>query len=603
MNLSKNLFQLAKKSEMYGFQEELYFDQSPRTIINKSRQIGVSDIYAYKVCMNAVRGSPNLIFSPSERQSNHFADYAKFYFEALRPTLADDFIESESRGFMSFKNGGYFHSLPNSPETVRGLSIPKGGLIVLDEYSHFDNPLEIWNAVYPMVSRGGSVAIISTPNGEGNHYAELWRSPDMGFRKFLINYKQCPFFTPAVIADLRRSMDELSWRQEYENEFIGTVLSYFPMTLLNQCKDATIRVWEYPEDIPKSVMLIFGIDLGRNRDKTAIVGIDTEGVVRYRHTLMNTPFPLQEQFIEKLMPFASLMRIDRGSVGYQLAETLQTRFPGIVIPVGVDNRCKLTGFINLRMRMEGTANRIVIPDDFELKRALNLIQRKQYGDTISFEAPRTDEAGHSDLAIALMLATHPGIRANLMERGWVQTVAVAPAPKRRYIGIDVSIAEKDEGFAVAHAVEGLDGSWCLIDARSERLSFPEQLERIKMIAEKHPSAQLFIREEAYHAQLKLANLHVLPVKVPADKIERFNNIAPFFKAGKVKALATCDTAFFAEWAAFPNGSSDDTLDATTLALTRLLDASSPLVIAKGAPPPGTARTIGNVLKTFQKVSV
>jgi len=587
---------------MYEFQRDVYEDQSKKIIINKSRQIGISDIFAYKVCMNAIQGRPNLIFSPSERQSNHFADYAKTYWEALRPFLGSDFLDSESRGYMSFKSGGYFHSLPNSPETVRGLSIPTGGLIIFDEYAHFENPIEIWNAVYPMASRGGSIVVISTPNGEGNHYADLWRSTDMGFRKHLINYKDCPFFTPSIITDLRRTMDELSWRQEYENEFIGTAMSYFPLSLLNPRIDKSIAVWNFPEQIPKGMRLMFGVDIGRLRDKTAIIGVDEQGRVRYSHTIKSMSFADQREFLKKLLPCASIMRIDQNGIGLQLTEELQALASAVVVGVGITNKIKLDGFINLRMRLESSENPIVLPQDYELIRALNLIERRQYGTTVTFEAARTDETGHSDIAFALMLATHPGVRSNLFERDWAQTVVAQPAAKRHHFGFDVSLKEKDEAFAVAHLSEGLDGTWCLIDAYSERLSFPEQIERIKQVAVKYPAANLFVREEAHHAQLKNANLQLFPVRVPADKIERFNNVAPFFRTGKVKVLATCNPGFYAEWSSFPNGVADDMLDATTLALTRLLQAHHPLITGKGVVSvPQKPGTLGYALKNFTKV--
>jgi len=406
IDINADFWMLAKKCRMYGYQEKLMKEDADRIIINKSRQIGISSFYAFKSLIGAMNGKKIIIVSPSEKQSNNFLNYAKECYVNIVNRLKDrisfvgDGLVRFTHEDMWFEGGGRMLSLPNSSKTIRGFT---GDEVIMDEVAHIDNANELYEAVAPMIIRGGKITLISTPLGENGLFAEYWRGAEAkGFKKVLINYRECPDFTEDKMAVARKSMDELSWRQEYENEFLGTVDAYFPMDLIGRCVDPELTLWEYPEQIEGKLM--FGADIGRVSDKTSIIGIDQEGRVKYRKSMENKSFAEQREFMEGLLPKASVMRIDSNGIGMQLAEELQNRGGGVVVKATITNELKLNGFINLRRKME--QGELKMPDDMGLKRSLNLIVRRQTGTTITFDAPRTDETGHSDEAMALMLAAY-----------------------------------------------------------------------------------------------------------------------------------------------------------------------------------------------------
>lgn len=415
--LIKKIFYLSSnKKTIYPYQLQLFFENSNKLIINKSRQIGISELYAFKLLLNAFTGKNNFVISPSERQSINFYNYAKKHYINLSSHLDNPPIVKDRVGYIEFSNGGSIMSLPNSPETIRGFSIQEGGFIVLDEFSHFENAEKIWQAVYPMISRGGKIVCISTPNGKNNLYYELWTNADKyGFKKILLNYRDCVDFTQKKIEELRKSMDEISWRQEYENEFIGGLNNYFSIDLINSCTE-DFNYFEFPEQINEK--LVFGIDIGRKLDKTAIVGINQKGQVKFIKTLSEKTFREQYEFICELVPNASIIKIDKNGIGMQLSEQLAEKYPHLIIGLDITNELKVNGFIELRKMFE--QKQIKIPNNFELKRALNLIERKQSGLSITFDATRTDETGHSDLAFALMLAIYKKEtgKIQIAQKGW-----------------------------------------------------------------------------------------------------------------------------------------------------------------------------------------
>lgn len=376
-------------------------ETSDRIILNKSRQTGISSFYAFYALTKAIYGKKTLIVSPSEKQSINFLNYAKEYYAKYLTKTNRDLTERFTYQELELKNGGKILSLPNSSKTIRGFV---GDLIIFDEMAHIENARELFDAVYPMITRGGSCIMISTPLGEGNLFSEYWREfKKYGFTKHLINWRDCPDFSQDKMDKLKTAMDEISWRQEYENEFLGTLESYFTMDLIYKVIDQEMACTDVPEQIAER--LTFGMDIGRHSDKSAIAGVNEKGEVRFLKTMKNMGYREQIAIVESLVPKAHEIRIDRNGIGDQMSEELSGKYSEVK-GVAISHDYKTEGFINLRKMME--QKEIKLPDNFELKRALNLIERKQAGTNITFDAPRTDETGHSDIAFALMMAVNNG---------------------------------------------------------------------------------------------------------------------------------------------------------------------------------------------------
>ena len=406
MKTAEDLFKIITHHNLYPYQKQLLYETHDRIIINKSRQIGISSFFAYYSLIHALTGKKVLIVSPSERQSLNFFDYVKSYFFTLTQYLNQNPAEITQAGYIEFINRGSIRSLPNSPQTIRGY---KADIIIADEFAHIENDREIWESIFPMLTRGGRIILISTPKGEGNLFYEIWHNAELyGFKRYLINYRDCPDITPQRIEEIRRSMDEFSFRQEYENEFLGSREAVFPIDLIDKVTDKALSYWTYPEQIDPDAMLVVGVDVGRKHDKTAIVGVSRHNEVKFISTLENAPFKEQRDFIAAIAERAKKIVIDETGIGMQLAEELSSLFPHKVERVTMTNKTKLDGFINLRRLME--QGEITLPYHAELRKGLNMIERRQSQNTITYDAPRTDETGHSDLAFALMLAVYKDFR-------------------------------------------------------------------------------------------------------------------------------------------------------------------------------------------------
>src|SRR5207247_1440824 len=88
-----------------------------------------------------------------------------------------------SRTMLEFSNGSKIKSEPTSERTGRGSS-PAG--IMLDELAFANRRIqeEMWASLAPSLSAGGQFIVTSTPNGDTDLFATLWRGAQAGTNGF-----------------------------------------------------------------------------------------------------------------------------------------------------------------------------------------------------------------------------------------------------------------------------------------------------------------------------------------------------------------------------------------------------------------------------------
>ena len=234
----RQIFIQTLHKEPYPFQELIMEEYDyPRRIVKKSRQTGCSTTYALIALVKAVLlGRDVLVVSPSERQSIHFMTYIKKFLVTLKQLIPELIVDKDNSTELSFSSGGTIKSLPNQPNTIRGMACSD---LVLDEFGHFllDSDRDIVEAILPSMTRGISVTFISTPYGErGLFYSMCCDEPNNVIEA---RYTEC---RDVDIEPIRRSMDEMSFRQEYLLEFVGEADSYFPYELIHSCVQEDVKM-------------------------------------------------------------------------------------------------------------------------------------------------------------------------------------------------------------------------------------------------------------------------------------------------------------------------------------------------------------------------
>ena len=365
-------------------------------MINKSRRTGVTTILAFKALRNALRGKNSLIVSASERQSMFvMTEYVEKFLKVLPIRIP---LTEDSKSVKRFGNGGTIRSLPNQSNTVRGLN---ADYIFLDEAAHFlnDTDKDVWQAISPMLALGGSIDIASTPFGEQNLFGEMWRDPNNGYEKVVVNWRECPRLA-TEIETTKRSMDSITFDQEFENVFRGEVETEFPMKLTQTAIDPEL-VYEI-----NAIGDVAGVDIGRRRDLTAICIIRKTGEriqLVEKHIWAGVPFEEQQARILDISKRVGMVHIDQGGMGEAPAEWLMARAPN-VRPILFTNENKTEMFLGLKRLFE---QRIIqMPFDSRMLQSLGMVRRYYRLGRVVIDAERTDELGHADEATALALACY-----------------------------------------------------------------------------------------------------------------------------------------------------------------------------------------------------
>jgi len=171
--------------EMYPFQEECVeeFSEHRFNIILKSRQLGISTLTAaYSVWMAIFKKEKNiLIIATKLKVAQNFIIKVKTMIRSLPKWLLLPEIVSNNKQEIMFSHGSQIKAIPTSDDAGRSEAL---SLLIIDEAAFVRNFDTIWTGIYPTISTGGRVIILSTPNGVGGQYHKLYTEADAGQNEF-----------------------------------------------------------------------------------------------------------------------------------------------------------------------------------------------------------------------------------------------------------------------------------------------------------------------------------------------------------------------------------------------------------------------------------
>lgn len=221
------------------WQEEVLTDPRDRHLLLCSRQAGKSTTTAALAVHTALYNPPALVLlvSPSLRQSQELFRKTREFHQGLDVTPGTD---QESALRVEFTNGSRIIALPGSEATIRGYSAPK--LIIMDEASRIDDAL--YAAMRPMLATTrGKLVALTTPYGCRGWFYEAWTSGER-WAKTRVTADMCPRIDPAWLAEERRMIGELQYRQEYMCEFVDTDEQVFSTAIVESAiKSTRTSLW------------------------------------------------------------------------------------------------------------------------------------------------------------------------------------------------------------------------------------------------------------------------------------------------------------------------------------------------------------------------
>nr|MCL5671577.1 terminase family protein [Acidobacteriota bacterium] len=160
---------------LLDYQRRWVEDDAPLKIVVKARQIGYSFSATLRALLRCLDRKTTWIFlSKGERQSRLLMEKVHEHIHScgiVAQSFESTFFEGTSLKQLEvrFPNGSVIYGLPSNPDTARGYS----GNVTLDEFAFHADADKIYAALFPTITRGFSLEVISTPNGQQGKFYEL----------------------------------------------------------------------------------------------------------------------------------------------------------------------------------------------------------------------------------------------------------------------------------------------------------------------------------------------------------------------------------------------------------------------------------------------
>lgn len=410
-------------SQLLPYQRKWIDDPARFKIGLMARQTGkswTSALEAVRDCKE--RKTTWVCLSAGERQALEWMLKAREHVEAFKVAEAgytEDRAAAEAllkQAEFRFPNGSRLIAIPANPDTARGYSAN----LLLDEFAFHENPDAIWRSIYPSISnplRGiFKIRVVSTPNGLGNKFADLWLKGENWSKHHVDIYEAVKAGLPVNIEEIKAGLnDPEGWAQEYECQFLDAAAVLLPYELIATCESAEATTAISPEWWQSAAgrNIFIGWDFARKRDLSVPWVAEQVGDVLHTREIqefrgMSTPD--QVAAMDSRIRAARRVSVDYTGPGIGLGDELVKRFQeynpekhqfGKIELVTFTNTEKLKLFPALRVAFEKRAVRV--PVNRAVREDLHSMQRVSTPTgNVTYRAPHTDD-GHADRCTALSL--------------------------------------------------------------------------------------------------------------------------------------------------------------------------------------------------------
>ena len=393
-----------KRFKPYEIQKKLIesIRQNQYTIVLKSRQVGASEtVCSYLLCRALTEpGFSAVVFSKTAADAQSLGKRIRA--QAASIAEADIQFTTESNSEISFAGLGTLLFLPATPRAARG--IPSVSVVVLDEAAFLGSEADqIFTAVQPtMATLGdkGRMILISTPNGLGNLFANLWYTAD-DWNKFKIHWKDIPTYAKdpewGEKQKRRSKLSDRAYRQEFELDFVASQAQLYNPELVElacngQCIDSGFVGRDY----------VMAVDpAGGGDDYWCSIILD---ITRIPYRVVNV-FRMRQkssdycikQIVEQAENFApAKVIVEKNGVGAIVSEVLSMKLAKYMVdPYNTNRPNKITNTDRIAYLLE--REELMLPREPFFQELL-MFQQLEGGDR------KAGPGSHDDSVMALALA-------------------------------------------------------------------------------------------------------------------------------------------------------------------------------------------------------
>lgn len=286
--------------QTYPFQDECVeqFIEHRFNIVLKSRQLGLSTLVAaYSVWLAIFHREKNiLVIATKLKVAQNFIVKVKTAIKSLPAWMLVPSIVSNNRQEIIFSHGSQIKAIPTSDDAGRSEAL---SLLIIDEAAFVRNFDTIWTGIYPTISTGGRVIILSTPNGVGGQYHKLYVDADAGLNEFNpinLPWNVHPERDNDWFEKITKNLSKRQIAQEYLCDFTTSGETFLDNNTLEWLRhsvkppveklgfDRNVWVWKYPLS-ESSYVLSADVSRGDAKDYSTFHIIDVnncEVVAEYK---------------------------------------------------------------------------------------------------------------------------------------------------------------------------------------------------------------------------------------------------------------------------------------------------------------------------------
>ncbi len=335
------------KFDTFEFQDDCVdvFNDERFSIVLKSRQLGLSTLVAaYSVWMALFQRDKNiLVIATKLTVAQNFITKVKTMFRSLPSWIVMPDLVTNNKQLLQFSNGSSIKAIPTSDDAGRSEAL---SLLIVDEAAFVKNFDDLWMGLYPTISTGGRVIILSTPNGVGGQYHKLYTDAEAGvneFKAIKLPWDVHPERDQDWFEETTKNLSDRQIAQEYLCDFASSGETFLSSNDLEYLRigirppiersgpDMGVGTWKHP--LSESQYVISAdVSRGDSRDYSTFHIIDvgqSECVAEYKGKIP------PDRFGELLMKFGkmynnALVCPENNSYGYAtILKLKELKYPNL----------------------------------------------------------------------------------------------------------------------------------------------------------------------------------------------------------------------------------------------------------------------------------
>ena len=294
---------------LYPFQDRVLnlFKENDYSIINKSRQLGISTLCAgYSLWLMLFHKDKNVLcIATKQETARNMVTKVKFMYDNLPSWLKIPAPENNKLS-LRLSNGSQIKATSASSDAGRSEAV---SLLLVDEAAFIDQIGEIWASAQQTLATGGGAIVLSTPYGTGNWFHKTYTAAENKDNDFIPI--RLPWFVhPERDQAWRDRQDELLGdpriaAQECDCDFSTSGDVVFYSEWIEWIKETTIQepmerrgvdqnlwIWE-AADYSRDYMVVADVARGDGKDFSGCHVIDVETntqIAEYRGQLAPKEF-------------------------------------------------------------------------------------------------------------------------------------------------------------------------------------------------------------------------------------------------------------------------------------------------------------------------